>query len=283
MNVTIHKSAREFLDIAGHWLERQEAVNNLILGLANRLAGTEKTVPSPIMMTVCIQRELAAAALMIPPRGVVMYAPADNPREAINDLAEALIVGGYPVPECVGPNAVASLFTKIWTDRTGQTASLTMAQRIYELRQVSPPRGVPGTARLALMEDLDLLADWTYEFALSTIEKIDAQASRISAEQFISGKQMLLWEHQGKPVSMAATVRPMRHGIAISRVYTPPEHRGHGFASACVAELSQRQLDAGRQYCCLYTDLANPTSNSIYQKIGYVPVADSSHYCFHEE
>ena len=64
------------------------------------------------------------------------------------------------------------------------------------------------------------------------------------------------------------------------RVYTPPELRGHGYASAVVAALSQRLLDAGHQYCALYTDLANPTSNSIYQKIGYTPVSDAVEYAF---
>ena len=127
---------------------------------------------------------------------------------------------------------------------------------------------------------VDLLARWTHEFSLAVGEKSDAKAARTSAEKGIAGGRMLLWEHQGQPVSLAAAVRPTRHGVGICRVYTPPEHREHGFASACVAELSQRQLDAGREFCCLYTELANPISNSIYQKIGYIPVTDSTHCRF---
>ena len=69
---------------------------------------------------------------------------------------------------------------------------------------------------------------------------------------------------------------------AIGGVYTPPDCRNRGYASACVAELSRRLLDEGRAFCCLYTDASNPTSNSIYQKIGYKLVADSSHYAFEE-
>jgi len=87
----------------------------------------------------------------------------------------------------------------------------------------------------------------------------------------------------GRSVSMASTPRCTGHGAAIGAVFTPLEHRGHGYASACVAALSQRQLDAGREFCCLYTDLANPTSNKIYQAIGYVPVTDSSYYQFAEK
>ena len=281
MNVTIHASAKDFLDAAGSWLETQEAVNNLMLGIAARIAGAEEPAgPPPVMMTVSGPQGLEAATIMTPPRGVVLYAPADDPHEALDGLAEALLAGGHGVPECVGPSATASLFAKIWSDRTGQEAAVEMSQRIYELRRVQFPRGVPGSARPSRMEDLELAARWTHKLSLEVGVQTDSEAARTSAEQHIADGQALFWEYRGEPVSMAAALRPMRHGIAINRVYTPPAHRRHGFASACVAELSQRQLDAGRQFCCLYTDLANPTSNSIYQKIGYVPVADSSHYCF---
>ncbi len=59
----------------------------------------------------------------------------------------------------------------------------------------------------------------------------------------------------------------------IGPVYTPPEHRGHGYASAAVAEISRRFLAAGSRPC-LFTDQANPVSNRIYQAIGYRPVVD---------
>ncbi|MDY7010654.1 MAG: GNAT family N-acetyltransferase [Planctomycetota bacterium] len=282
MKATTYTSGSKFLEVAGNWLERQEVVNNLMLGLATRLANAEKPAePPPVMMTVSGSQGLEGAALMTPPRGVVLYAHTDDTQEALDGLAEALLAGGYPVPECVGPSVSAGLFAKIWSDRTGRAAVKKTAQRIYELRQVRFPCGVPGSARPPRTEDLDLLARWTHEFILAVGEPGDAQASRTSAERAIAGGQSLLWEHEGQPVSMAAAVRPTRHGIAIGQVYTPPEHRGYGFASACVAELSQRQLNADRQFCCLYTDLANPTSNSIYQKIGYADVADSSHYRFY--
>ena len=84
------------------------------------------------------------------------------------------------------------------------------------------------------------------------------------------------------PVSMAATTRPTVNGISISYVYTPPELRRKGYASAIVASVSQLMLDKGRKFCTLYTDQSNPTSNSIYQKIGYKPVADVVEVIFSE-
>jgi len=283
MKMTTYDDAKHFLQDAQDWLEREESLNNMMLGLAIRLAGADKPPGKPaVMMTVAGSGGLEAAAVMTPPRGVVLYAPAEQATAALEALAVALQAGRHPVPECLGPSATALAFAQIWARTTGQNFARKMSQRIYELRKVVFPAGVSGTARLPNRSDTDLLADWTHRFSLevSAGEQSDPKSARASVEELMAAGQKLIWEDRGQPVSMAAAQRPLPHGIAISRVYTPPEYRGHGYASACVAELSQRQLDTGRQFCCLYTDLANPTSNSIYQKIGYVPVADSSHYVF---
>jgi hypothetical protein len=83
----------------------------------------------------------------------------------------------------------------------------------------------------------------------------------------------VIWD-DGQAVSMAGFGGRTPNGIRIGPVYTPPELRGRGYASALTAALTQRLLDEGRQFCFLFTDLANPTSNSIYQRIGYRPVSD---------
>jgi predicted GNAT family acetyltransferase len=82
---------------------------------------------------------------------------------------------------------------------------------------------------------------------------------------------------------MAAVSRPTPNGISVSLVYTPPEKRGNGYASACVAALSQRQLDAGKRFCTLFTDLSNSTSNALYQRVGYRPLAEFVEIRFCEE
>jgi predicted GNAT family acetyltransferase len=71
---------------------------------------------------------------------------------------------------------------------------------------------------------------------------------------------LFLWD-DGTPRAMAARNRPTPNGECVSYVYTPPEHRNHGFASAVVARLSQKILDDGKSFCTLFTDLSNPTSN----------------------
>jgi uncharacterized protein len=78
----------------------------------------------------------------------------------------------------------------------------------------------------------------------------------------------------GMPRSMAAVVRRTPRGSGIAALYTPPEHRGRGYATALVATLSRGDMERGSAFCFLHTDLANPTSNRIYQRIGYRPVCD---------
>jgi len=90
---------------------------------------------------------------------------------------------------------------------------------------------------------------------------------------------IFLWD-DGRPVSVAARNRPTPHGISVGYVYTPPELRGRGYATSCVAALSQHLLDSGYEFCTLFTDLANPTSNDIYQQIGYRPICDYDEYVF---
>ena len=109
------------------------------------------------------------------------------------------------------------------------------------------------------------------------------QAEKDAALPLRKSRHLLLWEVEGAAVSMAGYSGRTPNGIRIAWVYTPPENRGKGFAGACVAALSQKLLDDGRKFCFLYTDLANPVSNHVYQKMGYEPVTDATVYSFSEE
>jgi predicted GNAT family acetyltransferase len=90
----------------------------------------------------------------------------------------------------------------------------------------------------------------------------------------------LLWVDGGETVSVSGWGGPTPNGIRVGPVYTPPELRGRGYATALVAELSQSLLDGGRSFVFLYTDLANPTSNAIYERIGYRMVCESAEIAF---
>ena len=123
------------------------------------------------------------------------------------------------------------------------------------------------------------MCEWVWGFIQDAGLEGTAEGAREIAELRIADRDLFIWE-DGGPVSTVTKTRHSTHGIVVSLVYTPPAHRNRGYASAAVAALSQQLLDAGWEFCSLFTDLANPTSNSIYQRIGYRPVADFDEYIF---
>jgi uncharacterized protein len=164
-----------------------------------------------------------------------------------------------------------------------------MRQGIYALEQVQPPSGVPGSARVATAGDRELALRWWIAFGEEVLHEGGPGRDRaeVTLDHRLSSPAagICLWEDAGEPVSIAGWGGPTPNGIRIGPVYTPPQLRGHGYATALSAELSQRLLDGrlfegGRRFCFLYTDLANPTSNAIYERIGYRRVAESAEIVF---
>jgi predicted GNAT family acetyltransferase len=175
------------------------------------------------------------------------------------------------LPGVLGPEETVNVFVTHWTAATGTHAEHEKGMGVYQLDRVVVPVHPGGAAELATPADKALLVEWVADFNALTA------SDRRSAEEIVShalDKQLYwLWKNP-HPVSLAAFNAPTPHGMRIGPVYTPPGHRGKGYASANVAALSWRLLDSGRQFCYLFTDLANPTANNIYQKIGYRRVCD---------
>ncbi len=279
MKLTRQTDAAAFLARARAPLERHEAINNLMLGIAMRLLEHPDQIRTPpYLATVEADGALRAAALMTPPHRVIIHAEDTDPIP-LALIAQDLRRGGWSPPGTIGPAAVARAFAAVWSDMTGGTFRLLRHERVYELRQVHRPAGVSGAARLADEADLALVNDWMWAFTQEVGMEGTPAAVAETASLRIAAREILLWEDD-RPVSLAGRSRHTAHGVAIGPVYTPPEFRRRGYAGACVVELSQRMLDAGWQFCALFTDLANPTSNSVYQKIGYQPLADFDEYRF---
>jgi predicted GNAT family acetyltransferase len=135
--------------------------------------------------------------------------------------------------------------------------------------------------RLANADDFAQMVTWVKGFHEDASLGEELDALELLTRSKIMSEELFLWQNEaGEVVSMAAKTRPTRHGISVSLVYTPAEQRGYGYATACVATLSQQLLGAGYQFCTLFTDLSNPISNHIYEKMGYTAVADFHEYHF---
>ena len=182
---------------------------------------------------------------------------------------------GLDIDAILGPDPTVERFAGAIAAARNTTAHRHMRQRIHELTAVASLPGLPrGTLRLAREEDAALVAEWLTTFQVEIGEP--APVSRTVAHRIGAG-ELYLWDDDG-PRSMAGWSGKTPHGIRVNAVYTPREWRGSGYATATVAALSRLLLDRGNRFCCLYTDLANPTSNAIYQRIGYRPVCDAAVY-----
>ena len=265
---------------AGPFLSAREAENNLILGLTSNLkAGRTYGSLPPFFGVVRAGADVIGAAMRTPPFNLILAAGTRD--DAVEVLLEGIARETTDISGLIGPKDLARRAVDLWSARTGRAGRLQMAERIYALSRVIPPRAVDGAMRPARGEDLDLVAGWFLSFVREAQPHLESspQGARENAEGWIKGGRLRLWEDDAV-VSMAGASGPTPHGIRVGAVYTPPERRRRGYASALVAALSQEQLSSGKEFCFLYTDLANPTSNKIYRDIGYEAVADVDEFRF---
>ena len=274
--------AQAFLDVAGSFLGEREAEHCLLFGIAaNQIKAADRRLTAPPYFAA-VRRDgaVVAAALMTPPFNLVASWTGDP--DAIAALAADLDRGRTPVPGITAPVETARSFVARWATQHGVRPRRVIAERIYRVERVTAPRGVPGGVRVAGAADRDLLGDWMEAFMREAIPNaFPGEAAAMVDNALETGTRIFhLWELDGRPVSLAGVTGPTPTGIRIGPVYTPPGDRGHGFASAVTAAASQAELDAGRRFVFLFTDLANPTSNKIYRAIGYEPVIDVDQWSF---
>jgi RimJ/RimL family protein N-acetyltransferase len=194
------------------------------------------------------------------------------------ELADHLLDDGYPVKEVSGLQGRTETFARAWVARTGSSTELVHGLRLLECLELRPPEGVPGSARpVRDEEEFDEYLAWTSAFMteLSLPDHDPVETSRAS----VTYARWWLTP-DGERVSMAAGHPPARGVSRIGPVYTPPEHRRRGYAAAVTADVTAAFYAAGAQRVVLYTDAANPTSNAVYERIGYAHVADGQHLRF---
>ena len=282
MNVHRVLDAADFLARVQGFLEEDEATNNLPLGLLRRLAQqTERPAKGPLPFFALAEHRghVQWVMLMTPPHNLIVYGRGAHMDTAADESVSFLLREGVSLPGVTGPREIAARFASTWRQKTGGTATVQTDLMIYRLDQVKPIAFSPGRLIPATEADRDLVADWLLAFSEVTPETMDHREAQDRAEKGIEASRVYLW-HDGSPVSMAWRARPTRNGIVINGVYTPPANRRRGYATACVAALSQLLLDEGFKFCSLFADLANPTSNSIYQKMGYRPIRACTAYGF---
>lgn len=275
------RDVQAFEDLASAFLRAREAENCLILGLCSGIHVGRFADPPPYFAVARARNGVAGAAMRTPPFNLLLSDPIAG--EAIRLIADDAFASFPDLAGVLGPKETAGAFAGLWRERTGRVARVKASERVFRLTRVIPPAAVGGGLRPVGEADRSLLAAWLRSFAREALgEDRDPAFAELEADRWIAGfgrRSMYLWD-DGGAVSITGVGGETPSGIKIAPVYTPPELRGRGYASALVAAVSQRQLESGRRYCFLFTDLANPTSNKIYQAVGYEPVLDVDEYRF---
>ncbi|MEU5002180.1 GNAT family N-acetyltransferase [Streptomyces sp. NPDC021622] len=200
---------------------------------------------------------------------------------AADELAAVLAGAGRQLPGVGGEETTAAAFADAWQRRTGAVATVAYRQRLYRLGTLTPPEPSPqGVARVATAADRELLARWHTEFEESVGGHAGMEAGAWADTRIAYGGATLWETPDGTPVAMAGNTRQIAGQVRVAPVYTPADLRGRGYAGAATVAVSRAALEAGADEVLLFTDLENPTSNGLYQRIGYRPVRDFTLYDF---
>ncbi|HVF08257.1 MAG TPA: GNAT family N-acetyltransferase [Actinomycetota bacterium] len=277
MRVTRFTDIQQFAGEAGTLIERDQAANNLVLGIVQSLLDRPDSYAEASCWVVDHEGKPVGAAIRTPPYNVVLADPLHV--DAIDALAERLATDQPSLPGVTANTPWVSRFADRWVATTGATARITIAQGVYALRSVSAPRPAEGAPRPATSDDRPLLERWMHEFeaeALAAMVRDEHAVARDIDARLDSGDSIgfTLWTIGARPVSICGWTR-IPGGARVGPVYTPKADRRRGFASNLVADVSSRMLAGGAEACFLYTDLGNATSNGIYRALGYEQVSES--------
>jgi len=280
VRVERHDEASSFLDRAGEFLLEREAEHNLMIGLAGRLRTTPRMYGEAAYMAVLLEDDdVVAAALRTPPHNLILSELGDD--LDLEPLAEDVGSVYEKLPGALGPSAAVERFVRIWQARTGADAWIGIRQRSYQADEALVPEGVAGELRPYRDDDRELVLAWMDAFVTEALPSAPPEDSSGWLDRRLAEPDggVAIWEDE-EPVSMGSFGGVTPSGIRVGPIYTPPELRRRGYASALTAEITRLLLEGGRRFCFLFTDLANPTSNSIYQRIGYRPVTDVDQWTF---
>lgn len=288
METRFYEDIDEFYKVAYPFLLEHEAENNLPLAILISLKknieiyGKEK----PLLFSLTNAKIIELIVLRTPPYDLIISYTDDL--STIELLTEELTKRGEKLPGVLSFKEAANKFARQWCEKNSLKYNLFRKERIYKLVKVSEETLGHRKFSVAPKAHQELVFQWVSEMmkeALINITKDDIQRMiEILREEFDRDKSsMFLLFENNEPVSMAREAGKTPNGVFLNFVYTPILLRRRGYATECVAKLSNHLLEAGNRYCFLFTDLSNPTSNSIYQKIGYQPVIDENHYKFLEK
>jgi GNAT superfamily N-acetyltransferase len=261
MDVRVTSDPGEFEQTTFGFLQQDPVLNTVIMSnVHERAAGLHPIEDGTAYYVSVHDPDVVGVAMRIPGRKVYVGALREDLAAAVADAYADVL---DELPGVGGVRPAVERFAERW----GGPARETHAARLHKLIELTPLEADAGAPRPIEDRDLDVVASW----AGDGFEELKRE--RDWAQRQLEHNTLWVWEVDGEPVSMVGYHLPLFGVCRVGPVYTPPEHRRHGYAGALTSHVSATILANGNQ-ACLYTDLANPTSNKIYHQAGYRPVAD---------
>ncbi|SFA97378.1 hypothetical protein SAMN04488072_104248 [Lentibacillus halodurans] len=279
MYMRFETSIHDYQQLVEPMLLKKEACNNLMLGILNRLQHDDFEKEKGYYLGVAEVYDTAVYAFMQTPPNNWILADVDTiDADTLQQVARFIYKSGVDISGVIGPPDKAKVFINELASLGDMETIVHMEQFIYQLNRVNPIPVTAGYLTEAARNDHQLVKNWLIQFGMEANEQISAEHADLLAQSFVDKRSIYLWKVDNKPVSMVNQSRRTKNGTTINAVFTPDEYKRNGYATAAVARLSEKLLQDGNKFCSLYTDAANPSSNSIYKKIGYDKVGSSIVY-----
>jgi predicted GNAT family acetyltransferase len=281
MKLISYKTVKEFWAENKSLLLEREALSQLII--TNVKQNLEEYTSKECLFGVVHDNSNVVILVFcnVAPFNLLIYTSADGTdKESIHIVADYLIKENITIRGITGNRAVVDIFNEYYSKRGGLQLEEHFSMDIMEIRKVKENKIVKGNFRKATLADLELLVKW---HMLSTLEmdntELRYEEVKLRIEREIRRGDVFIYENQEHiPVSTASGIRKLHRGIAIARVYTPRDQRCKGYSTACMDGLSRYYLDHGNEYCTLFVEKKNPSSNRVYKKVGYVVLEDNYDY-----
>jgi len=279
MQLHLESDLIKHLEKTKPFLEEQRTLHSFILGVSQRHLEIQKPMK---LLAHLFDATHSVKGTAIQTDALYPLILSKCAEEVAGQFAQLLSERIDHLPGVNGPAVAAEAFAKKWSTLKQTQRRLSTNLRLFELRKISPVTNPPGAPRLAMDQDRQIVFQWLHEFQKEAVPNDPIASDEDlfkSIDSSITKKQLFIWEDQEKAVCLLGSRRQTETERWIAPVYTPPELRGRGYGTALTAYASEQILRSGK-LGMLFTDLANPTSNSIYQKIGYSPVSDFKHFIF---
>jgi hypothetical protein len=287
MELRFYDNPGEFLGVAGYYLAEQPVLSTVVSTVVSRILGQREAGVSwpagvPCWFAAFVDGgQVVSTAMRTAPFGAYPAYLMPMSDDAAVLLARTLLDRDEPVLGANGALPAVQVFCEEMASATGRQARVGQHTRLFELGQLKEPAEVPGDLRSARLEEQDLVTSWYDAFMADADEQAGRPPGSSAHEapepdemrRRIETGQIFVWEVDGVPVHVTAATEPAFGVSRVGPVYTPKDQRGHGYASRAVYEVSRRIIESGTR-ACLFTDQANPTSNKIYEALGYERLVD---------